>query len=241
MISIETNPLEISNYNRQTEHVFNRYNIRPYSTTKLSELTSALNIDSGFLVTILNAFNNLNEFGHEPFRHFSIPTIVDYLERSHKYYFEKRLPAIEQSARNLVSNYSHSHPLLKILHLFLHLYQKDLKEHFEMEEQLLFPYAKMLDHEIIVMQNPSRRPLEFLDYSVEQFTVAHADSEQSLADVRKAILHYNPSPDNQSPYRIMVDQLKHFEQDLHIHAKIEDLVLVPKLELLERSFNCRLN
>ena len=70
--------------------------------------------------------------------------IVDYIQRTHVYYFEKKLPEIEQSILLLSGHYDSHHPILAALQNFFHRYVQDLSEHIRAEEHLLLPYIKAL-------------------------------------------------------------------------------------------------
>ena len=51
---------------------------------------------------------------------------------------------------------------------------------------------------------------------------------------------YNPPPANQMLYRTLLTQLELFEQDLHVHALMEEEVLIPKALIIETALNERL-
>jgi regulator of cell morphogenesis and NO signaling len=78
-------------------------------------------------------------------------------------------------------------------------------------------------------------------YSIAEFLKDHHDTEDELKDIREAIRLYQPPSTNESLYRILLTQLETFEQDLHVHALIEEEVLIPKALKLESEVRSRMD
>jgi regulator of cell morphogenesis and NO signaling len=192
-----------------------------------------------FIATLLRVFEE-KVFSAHDFEAFPVEIIVDYIQRTHVYYFEKKLPEIEQSILLLSGLYDSHHPILGALQNFFHCYVQDLSEHIQAEEQLLLPYIKM-------MQDAEKTPAHFSgfvlarrDYSIDRFLSDHHDTEEELKDIRQTIRLYDPPQTNASLYRILLTQLQTFEQDLCVHANIEEEVLIPKATKMEKDLNARL-
>jgi regulator of cell morphogenesis and NO signaling len=192
-----------------------------------------------FIATLLRVFEE-KLFNARDFESFPIATIVDYIQRTHVYYFEKKLPEIEQSILLLSGLYESHHPILAALQNFFRRYVADLSEHISAEEQLLLPY-------ISVLRDAEKTPADFSsfilarrDYSIASFLKDHHDTEDELKDIRQTIRLYDPPQTNESIYRILLTQLQLFEQDLSIHAHIEEEVLIPKALKMEKDLNAQL-
>src|SRR5579862_5732844 len=178
-----------------------------------------------FILALLRVFEE-KVFNARDFDSFPVGIIVDYIQRTHVYYLEKKLPEIEQSILLLSNHYDAHHPILIALQNFFHRYVKDLSEHIRAEEALLLPYIQ-------VLLEAERSPLDFSrfllkrrEYSVECFLKDHHDTEDELKDIRQTIRLYEPPMTNESLYRILLTQLQAFEQDLRVHAHIEEEVLI---------------
>src|SRR6202000_1191981 len=96
-----------------------------------------------FIAALLRVFEE-KVFNAREFDAFPIPLIVDYIQRTHVYYLEKKLPEIEQSILLLSGQYDAHHPILIALQNFFLRYVKDLSEHIHAEENLLLPYITAL-------------------------------------------------------------------------------------------------
>ncbi len=192
-----------------------------------------------FITTLLRAFEE-KIFCAGDFQPFPVEIIVDYIQRTHIFYFEKKLPEIEQSIGLLSDHYESHHPILEALRNFFLQYVRDLFEHIHAEEELLLPYIRTL-------QEAQKTPAHFStfifarrNYSIDRFLNDHHDTEDELKDIRQTIRLYDPPQTNASLYRILLSQLQAFEQDLCVHAHIEEEVLIPKALALEKELNAQL-
>ncbi|HTR30495.1 MAG TPA: hemerythrin domain-containing protein [Puia sp.] len=192
-----------------------------------------------FISTLLRVFEE-KVFAAADFEPYPVEIIVDYIERTHIYYLGKKLPEIEQSILLLSGHYESHHPILTALRNFFNCYVQDLSQHIAAEETLLLPYVKALCK---AKRNPvgfSSFILARRDYSIDRFLNEHHDTEDELKDIRQTIRLYDPPATNESLYRILLTQLQVFEQDLSIHAHIEEEVLIPKALAMEKDLNAQL-
>ncbi|SRR6266498_4171490 len=196
-------------------------------------------LDKEFIFAVLGAFET-NAFDAAEFEPFSIEMIVDYIQRTHTFYLQKKLPELEQSILLLSEAYNANHPLLAALNNLFRRYCKELAIHIREEEDKLLPY-------IVLLRNAERTPKHFSafiltgqKYSLAQFLAEHHDTEDELAQIRNTIRIYNPPPTNLSLYRILLTQLQTFEEDLRVHALMEEKVLIPKALKIERKLIERL-
>jgi regulator of cell morphogenesis and NO signaling len=192
-----------------------------------------------FIAALLRVFEE-KVFNAREFDGFAVPLIVDYIQRTHIYYLEKKLPEIEQSIVLLTGHYESQHPVLLALQNFFLHYVQDLSEHIRAEETNLLPYIGLLQDAAQTTNGFSRFVLARDEYSVDRFLSGHHDTEDELKDIRQTIRLYEPPATNESLYRILLSQLQTFEQDLRVHAHIEEEVLIPKAKTLEKDLNTQL-
>jgi regulator of cell morphogenesis and NO signaling len=192
-----------------------------------------------FILALLRVFDE-KVFNARDFDSFPVQLVVDYIQRTHVYYLEKKLPEIEQSILLLSGQYDSQHPILAALRNFFLCYVKDLSEHIQAEESLLLPYINTLCEAGASPLRFSRFLLHRQQYSIERFLSEHHDTEDELKDIRQTIRLYEPPSTNESLYRILLTQLQVFEQDLSVHAHIEEEVLIPKAKKMEQDLDTRL-
>lgn len=194
---------------------------------------------SDFIQALLRVFEE-KVFNARDFDSFPVDLIVDYIQRTHVFYLEKKLPEIEQSIVLLSGHYEAQHPILAALRNFFYRYVTDLSEHIQAEEALLLPYINNLCEAGRSPNRFSRFLLHRQEYSVDRFLADHHDTEDELKDIRQTIRLYEPPATNESLYRILLLQLQVFEHDLSVHAHIEEEVLIPKAQKMEKELNTQL-
>ena len=70
-------------------------------------------------------------------------------------------------------------------------------------------------------------------YSIMDYEDEHDNVEEKLFDLKNLIIKYLPAPKNElTSYKILLE-LFELEKDLREHARIEDMILVPKVEAME--------
>lgn len=192
-----------------------------------------------FIPALLKVFEE-KSFNATEFAPFPLHIIVDYIQHTHVYYLSKKLPEIEQSIIHLSGQYESHHPILIALQNFFRHYVQDLSEHIRAEETRLLPYIDLLQEATSTPAGFSRWLLSHDNYSITRFLSDHHDTEDELKDIRQTIRLYEPPQTNESLYRILLSQLQTFEQDLSVHAHIEEEVLIPKARALEHHLAAEL-
>jgi regulator of cell morphogenesis and NO signaling len=230
MFSSSFSPKEISNYNRNIEHLFFRYNIPTNSNVSLEKISSENELNSDFILDLINCYHDHENIKIVDFVSYRIPILVDYLEKSHSYYINKRLPEIEQCLDKLVIQ--ESNPLKYILLNFFEEYKNDLIKHFKKEDSLIFPYCKSLFNYYYY------RTSEDLDYILDNgkeamsFIKQHNGDKDEFKKIQDIILSYKAPSKNLSFFQVFIQQLSLFQQDLKIHAEIEDNILEKKVRAI---------
>lgn len=198
---------------------------------ELEEICKEKGIDADFFIEILNIFNNTNYFPKLQLGSFPIPIIIDYLKKTHKYYLNKRLLEIEQSITLSYSNEA----VREFLQKFFLQMKIDLVEHIRHEEGTLFPYINNLYKSFSKGEKLNLND-KFKDFSIASFEASHSDDvENNILEVKKFIIQSSPSVVDLSPYRVLLNQLDSFENELRIHALVEDEILIPKAKVLEQE------
>ena len=226
MISTLYSPKFITKYNRNIDHLFNRYEIAPESTENLNAICTKEEINVDLLADLINCYNDLGFLKKAKFGNYKIPELVDYLERSHKYYLEKRIPELEQSLLKLTQQESFSFNYVLIN--FFKEYKKDIVSHFKTEDEILFPFCKVLYN---YMRFNTQEDLIFvLENQKKAFALMkhHKDNKDEIDDLQRVLLKYSPNGKKLSYFEIFLNQMSIFQQDLKIHAEIEENVLMKK-------------
>ena len=237
MINSTHSPKFITKYNRNINHLFNRYEIASESNKKLNEICAKEEINVDLLTDLINCYNDLNFLKKIKFENYRIPVLVDYLEKSHKYYLEKRIPELEQSLLKLIHQESFSFNYILIN--FFKEYKEDIVSHFKIEDEILFPFCKVLYN---YLQFNSQDDLIFiLENQKKAFALMehHKQNRDEIDDLQRVLLKYSPNSKKLSYFEIFLNQMSIFQQDLKIHAEIEENVLMKKTTAILKSLEIK--
>lgn len=186
-------------------------------------------IDTDFFLLMVNVFLNKNYFPGGKLKKLDVDMLLRYLENSHQYYLEEKIPYLEQ----LIDEFKKTvdHPATKQLERFFMQYIAEVKDHLAYEDQTAFPYVAALSEQI----KSSKDDISGIDYHIGVFEERHDNIEEKLSDLKALLIqHFPPSNDRYIRIRIL-NELMDFEEDLINHARIEDKVLIPIVEQLEKK------
>ena len=182
--------------------------------------------DVDFVVDLMDLYAGSASFHAERFKQYSLPTIIEYLERTHLFYEIRLIPKLEQAIDG-INRLFPEHPISHVLHSFFVHYRNELFEHIELEEFHLFPYARRM------FQGGAGK-----DYSVAEFKQVHNhEIEDSLDRVVHLIESDYPEVGRSFAYRAFKTLLDQFRIDLDIHHMIEEDVFLSMLEQREKECN----
>ena len=149
--------------------------------------------------------------------------LVPYLLASHRYYTHERLPHIETHLHHIADRTVPKYG--SILKQFYADFRKEISLHFEYEEQYCFPRLQRLQQGLRDEGNGVGT------CDVE----SHGDLVDKLNDLTQIVYKYLPG--NAMPEETMelVFDILQLSVDIQRHALIEDKILTPYMEWLERS------
>ncbi len=151
-----------------------------------------------------------------------LPDLIAYLRTSHDYYQQALLPRLESKMERLIEGFEGVHR--KILGGFFASYCREVDNHFAYEEQTVFPYVRaLIDGESVK------------GYRIACFEDNHSDIDGKLSDLKSIIIKYLPETAPSDLCDELLFDLFRLEEDLLRHTVIEECVLVPLVEKLERD------
>ncbi len=227
MINVGNSPRQIVDCYPGVASLLLRYDIAPSEEKSLAHAAT----EPHFLVELMSGAEGVSRLDASKYQQWSVPVLLEYLERSHAFYLSKLIPEVEQSIEAFMSGLEAKDGYL--LSETFRLFVSDLKKHFVYEEQTLFPYARLLHGaESFPEKTPCIRTyLSF--YSVKEFTDQHGEDEYQLEDFMYLVSLLSKRSAEPLYYRMAMQQLNRLSKDLRLHAFIEDEVLVQKLLQLE--------
>lgn len=152
-----------------------------------------------------------------------IKNITTYLRASHRYYTGVCFPAIHESIHRMVNELDEMSR--KLIDKFYDDYDNEVNSHFMYEEDVVFPYIESL---------MADKCMEREKYSISQFEHNHSNINEKLNDLKNIIIKYL-TEEYSSPLRFeLLNDIYSVENDLRKHSLIENKLLIPLVEKLEK-------
>lgn len=153
----------------------------------------------------------------------SLPPAVlcEYIVTKHHQFLKDELPRLFAMSQRVAQVHGgHTPSLVEVFQVFTDM-ARELDDHMEKEEKVLFPaIAKLAAGEA--------SGLGALDGPVECMLHEHDDAGEALAKLRGLTNGFAPPPEACNTYRALFAGLADLEEDLHKHIHLENSVLFPQ-------------
>ena len=148
--------------------------------------------------------------------------VLDFLSRSHDNYMHKLFPPLHANVHEMMDRCAPE--TSAVVNRFFDEYVEEMDRHCRYEEEVQFPYLRALSE--------GRR----VDgVSVNEFRKQHSEVEEKLDDFRNIVMKYLPeSCDGNSRFYALLE-LCDITEDLRCHMLLEEYVLFPLAERLEKG------
>ncbi len=180
------------------------------------------NISTKMFLAIANLHNNISYTPISTFNYSEIETIIQYLKNSHQYYSNEVFPEIIKNI-HFMSEYN-KNPEILMIEDFFNEYKKEVDQHFDYENKIAFPYMLNLLEDRQGKKN---------DYSIIKYKEHHNNIEEKLDDLKRLLIQHLPQKNDRIIRRKILFALFNLEQDLMVHTKIENDILIPSIEKVE--------
>ena len=194
-----------------------------FGDRSISDVCESSGVNADFFLLICNVYTFNN---YVP----STATILDtdmrdlvpYLEKSHQYYVDKRLPHIERHLDAIAKKLEGR--IGQVFLSFFKEYKHEVEAHFAHEERDVFPH-------ILALMSGKRDTT----YSIGEFIDTHSDIEGKLDDLLNIVFKYlPPQVDDDNVLDVVYDILM-LSDDLKKHTFIEEKIMVPLVKHLENA------
>jgi len=190
---------------------------------------------------VLDELQNLDEAvtstdaGVERYNDWSPDFLADYISNQHHTYVKAALPRIEALAQKVAEVHGADHPETREIARLWPELRKEMSDHTQKEELLLFPYVRQLVR--AEREGDSVAPPEFGSARalIEEMEAEHDATGDHLARLRELSGDFVPPADACNSYRVLYDELRAFDADTKKHVHLENHILFPKTIRLEKA------
>lgn len=215
--------------------VINRLGIKlGFGDLTIRELCKKEGIDTTFFMEIINVFHDENYFSEKKLRDFSVTIVIDYLQKTHRYYLDYVIPEQERLIDLFLLNCISGCKENELIHKFYNKFKEEFISHLQFEETQVFPYILALNDTI---QNPALKSIffeRFPAFTIKGFDEEHGNMDEKMFDLKNIIIKYLPPNYDMNIGNSLLTNLFMFEKDMINHSRIEDKILTPKVIQLEK-------
>ncbi|WP_047414459.1 iron-sulfur cluster repair di-iron protein [Cellulophaga sp. Hel_I_12] len=235
--TLERNIGEIVAKDYRTAAVFGKFGIDFCCNGRRSieQACSEKQLNASLVYEALEAIENSNTEDLDDYKTWALDVLATHIEKTHHAYVEETIPVLLQYLEKINNVHGARHPeLQKVFDLF-RASAGELTMHMKKEELILFPYVKTMvaskkHGEALktpafgTVQNPIQSMMQEHDNEGERF--------RKIEDITNG---YQTPKDACATYQVAFSLLKEFKDDLHLHIHLENNILFPKAELLEKE------
>ena len=184
---------------------------------------------------LIDIIGRIDELNSTNFDDYSVQTLINFLESSHRRFVNQSIPKIEQNFLLLVKFYEESNQIKTIFNLFLR-FQIEFMQHIQIEERTFFPYVKTLYEASKSNSLATILLIHFGKYTVSDFVDSHEDKEPYLTEII-FLLEQQKGLKKHPVFNILLKQLCQLDNEIKTHAGIEDGVLIQKIVKIENAIS----
>ena len=196
-----------------------------FGEATIAEICDRYGISTELFLVICNIYSFIDYYPLvDSLNENDIKSITTYLRASHRYYTEVCFPTIHENVHRLVKELDEISR--KLIDKFYDDYDNEVSNHFRYEEEIVFPYIENL-----MAGNLCDRE----KYSISLFEHNHSNINEKLNDLKNIIIKYLDEECSSLVRFELLNNIYNVENDLSKHSLIEDRLLVPLVEKMERN------
>jgi len=180
------------------------------------------NIDLKLIEEEIRAIEQAPVLSNVNFKEWEPGFLADYIINTHHKYVLKTLPELVYYTKKIASVHGQHHPeLIEVAKLFEEI-SKELQQHLQKEEEVLFPAIKSaVQHSTIELKST-------ISSEIARMSREHEFAGGAMDKINELTAGYMVPEDGCNSYQVAFKMLKQFENDLHIHVHLENNILYPK-------------
>ncbi|MDD4746686.1 MAG: iron-sulfur cluster repair di-iron protein [Salinivirgaceae bacterium] len=192
----------------------------------LQEACAEKSLNVSEVVNEIHALKQTPNYPMQNFKEWDVGFLADYIVNVHHKYVIKTLPQLVFYTQKIASVHSDNHPELIIVEDLFAKINADLLQHLQKEEEALFPAIKE------VLSTGSTEAKKIIASEIDRMSDEHEFVGGAMDTINELTNNYAIPDDACNTYKVTLNLLEQFEDDLHTHIHLENNILYPKsLEL----------
>jgi regulator of cell morphogenesis and NO signaling len=189
------------------------------------------------LLTEVEAASKGRDYDSSDWTGASLRELIKHIIATHHEYLRMELPVLQSRLAKVADKHRENHPyVIQMKEVFENL-KFELDGHLLKEERILFPYIEELEAAQTEGRPPSAPPFGSVDNPVRMMMFEHDSAGVALGELRRLTQGYAVPEDACNTFRAALYELERMELDLHVHIHLENNILFPRAQQLERSLS----
>ena len=163
--------------------------------------------------------------------------LIDYIVNNHHAYVVNAVSTIEHHLQKVVLAHGERHPEIVSINGIFEDLKEELLNHMQKEEKVLFPYIKKMNIAIKNSLEMRYPPFGTVENPLRMMESEHESAGKMMTAINHLSGCYTPPKNACGTFKVLYQELKEFEQDLHVHVHLENNILFPKAIALEKQLN----
>jgi regulator of cell morphogenesis and NO signaling len=190
-----------------------------FGEKSVAEVCRAHDIPVDFMLLVCNAYTFDNFLPDtELLGNTDMRPLVPYLQASHRYYLDDRIPHIDNHLHHVADLVGGR--VGEMLKKFFDDYSEEIADHFQYEEQDAFPY-------LLLMQSGKKSTRNSAGRIASRFAESHGNIDDKLSDLTQIVYKYLPSDIASEESIELIFDILQLSEDLKKHELIEEKILLP--------------
>ena len=161
--------------------------------------------------------------------------LAQYIEKVHHTYVEEAISQLGPYLNKVVSAHGNSNPeLVEIAQEFKNS-AGELVKHMRKEELILFPYIRKLEEALKEKEAFTKPHFQTIENPVRMMRDEHQAEGERFEKIRSLTNNYEVPEGACNTFRVTYALLEEFEKDLHRHIHLENNILFPQAQQLEKE------
>lgn len=169
------------------------------------------------------------------FARWPMDLLIDYVLKIHHRGIRQRTPELSALMAKVARVHGDAHPEL---HEVQHLLEEafiDLEEHLQKEEQVLFPFLYHQYDSLLEGRRPEGFHCGSVAMPIQVMMSEHEHEGNRFRRIALLTKEFTAPEGACGSYRLLLDSIRQFEQDLHEHIHIENNIIFPEALRLEET------
>ena len=193
----------------------------------LADACRQRNVDAA---VVLEAIERTSQYlsASLPFDAWEPEMLISFIVEKHHDYVRRTLPSLTGFTQKLASVHGDRHPELREVASLTADVSAEMTAHMEKEERILFPYIGAMAAAVKQGCAAPGAPFGAIENPIRMMELEHESAGTAMARISQLTGGYSVPDDGCTTYRVCLQALQAFEQDLHQHVHLENNILFPK-------------